>query len=394
MSLAVETEKTEQGATLMASPEIKYVSLVEHAANREPFRGIKSEIGGEDSMGGSIVQRIIAPAGTDLIAVLKEEGIEFDGDISTATKAEHEGFDIYTQVDVTKFDSASFQMKKASEKNDSILIVTGTLKSSPEQTATSVATSAVSETEVKSDLESSLNTTIVEASVENTYYGMYVSITTAMDALDDELWNFSRAVYAVGNAAGMEDKARLKAIVALIDGFKTFVTNLMSFVSADTTTATKSESESPKYLEKLNSMLSAVNTAEAIAIKHEVINMKPEEITALVTKAVSDGLAAVTKADADANMAALSAKMDELTKEVEALKAEKGAIAEKADETAKKLEAVEAEKAELEKKVSDMEGTPEVVPATKAEVNKVSFSAVVGKKADGFECFDTLFVSK
>ena len=186
MSLAVETEKTEQGATLMASPEIKYVSLVEHAANREPFRGIKSEIGGEDSMGGSVVQRIIAPAGTDLIAVLKEEGIEFDGDISTATKAEHEGFDIYTQVDVTKFDSDSFQMKKASEKNDSILVVTGTLKSSPEQTATAVA-----ETEVKSDLESPLNTTIVEASVENTYYGMYVSTTTAMDALDDELWNFS-----------------------------------------------------------------------------------------------------------------------------------------------------------------------------------------------------------
>ncbi len=388
MSLAVETEKTEQGATLMASPEIKYVSLVEHAANREPFRGIKSEIGGEDSMGGSVVQRIIAPAGTDLIAVLKEEGIEFDGDISTATKAEHEGFDIYTQVDVTKFDSDSFQMKKASEKNDSILVVTGTLKSSPEQTATAVA-----ETEVKSDLESPLNTTIVEASVENTYYGMYVSTTTAMDALDDELWNFSRAVYAVGNAAGMEDKARLKAIVALIDGFKTFVTSLMSFVSADTT-ATKSESESPRYLEKLNSMLSAVNTAEAIAIKHEVINMKPEEITALVTKAVSDGLASVTKADADATVAELSAKMDELTKEVEALKAEKSLIAEKADETAKKLEAVEAEKADLEKKVADIEGTPEVVPATKAEVNKVSFSAVVGKKADGFECFDSLFARK
>lgn len=388
MSLAVETEKTEQGATLMASPEIKYVSLVEHAANREPFRGIKSEIGGEDSMGGSVVQRIIAPAGTDLIAVLKEEGIEFDGDISTATKAEHEGFDIYTQVDVTKFDSDSFQMKKASEKNDSILVVTGTLKSSPEQTATAVA-----ETEVKSDLESPLNTTIVEASVENTYYGMYISTTTAMDALDDELWNFSRAVYAVGNAAGMEDKARLKAIVALIDGFKTFVTSLMSFVSADTT-ATKSESESPRYLEKLNSMLSAVNTAEAIAIKHEVINMKPEEITALVTKAVSDGLASATKADTDATVAELSAKMEELTKEVEALKAEKSLIAEKADETAKKLEAVEAEKADLEKKVADMEGTPEVVPATKAEVNKVSFSAVVGKKADGFECFDSLFARK
>lgn len=389
MSLAVETEKTEQGATLMASPEIKYVSLVEHAANREPFRGIKSEIGGEDSMGGSIVQRIIAPAGTDLIAVLKEEGIEFDGDISTATKAEHEGFDIYTQVDVTKFDSDSFQMKKASEKNDSILVVTGTLKSSPEQAVTSVA-----ETEVKSDLESPLNTTIVEASVESTYYGMYISTTTAMDALDDELWNFSRAVYAIGNAAGMEDKARLKAIVALIDGFKTFVTNLMSFVSTDTTTKSESESESPKYLEKLNSMLSVVNTAEAIAIKHEVINMKPEEITALVTKAVSDGLASATKADADATMAELSAKMDALTKEVEALKAEKGAIAEKADETAKKLEAVEAEKADLEKKVADMEGTPEVVPATKAEVNKVSFSAVVGKKADGFECFDSLFARK
>ena len=83
MSLTVTTENTEQEASLMASPEIKYVSLVQHAANREPFRVIKQDTtGGESIMAGSVVQRIIAPSGTDVIAVLKEEGIEFDGNVA------------------------------------------------------------------------------------------------------------------------------------------------------------------------------------------------------------------------------------------------------------------------------------------------------------------------
>ena len=144
MSLAVETIETQQGAQLMASPEIQYVSLVQHAANREPFRVVKNDqTGGGNNMGGSVIQRIIAPVGTDLVAVLKEEGIDFAGNVSVEVKSEHEGYDIYTQMGVEKFDtSIPFQLKRMSDNSESqVMAVYGVLKSQE----------VIPETETKSD---------------------------------------------------------------------------------------------------------------------------------------------------------------------------------------------------------------------------------------------------
>ena len=390
MSLIVTTENTEQEASLMASPEIKYVSLVQHAANREPFRVIKQDTtGGESIMAGSVVQRIIAPAGTDVIAVLNEEGIEFDGNVSVEVKAEHEGFDVYTQQDIKKFDAEAFDVRVLTKKSD-IMAVYGVLKNEddiqPEETVE------------KSDTVSDLAETIVDVQVENSYYGMYVSTTTALDSLDNELWNFNRAMYSIGNAAGLDGKSRLKSMIALIDGLKTFVTSLMAFVKDSSDTVTKSEdgTETPSgdichtaKFEKLNAMISAT---KEIMLKNEGINMEPEKLTELVTKAVAEAMTVVQKSEADATVTELSQKMEALTAEVTALKTEKEETVVKADTLTKEVEALKAEKETLEKKVADLEALPETSSVSKADVFKDTVVSV--KKNDKLSCFDDLFAPR
>lgn len=340
-------------------------------------------------MAGSVIQRIIAPVGTDLVAVLKEEGIDFAGDVSVEVKSEHEGFDIYTQIGVENFDTSSFQLRRISEKSDSqIMAVYGELKVE-EKTEVEVA---------KSELTSPLNTTVVDVQVEHGYYGMYVTTTSAMESLDDELWNMMRGIGSIANAAGLDGKTRLKTMLALVDGFRNFINTLMTFVNDSTATSTKSDSPDIlqlSNLKKLNAMISAVNAVEDIATKNDSneAEMKPEEIVTMVTKAVSDVMATATKSETDSAIAELTVKMEAITTETEALKKEKDEIATKAEEQTKEIEALKAEKAELEKKIADLEATPEATPAAKSE-----FSGLVtvtgAKKADGFAVFDSLFGGK
>lgn len=392
MSLAVETIETQQGAQLMASPEIQYVSLVQYAANREPFRVVKNDqTGGGNNMGGSVIQRIIAPVGTDLVAVLKEEGIDFAGNVSVEVKSEHEGYDIYTQMGVEKFDtSIPFQLKRMSDNSESqVMAVYGVLKSEEVN----------SETETKSDLESPLNTTVVSMDVEQGYYGMYVTTTSAMDSLDNELYNLMRGVYSVAQAAGLDGKTRLKTMLALVDGFRNFLSTLMAFVNDSTDSSTKSENQEAdssdilhlSKFEKLNAMISAVNE---VVNKSEVIEMslKPEDIEA-ITKSVAEVMATATKSEADSAVTEITTKMEAIVAETEAIKKEKEDLVAKSESLSAEIETLKAEKAELEKKISDMEALPAETPAVKSEFS--GFVTVTGaKKADGFAVFDSLFAGK
>lgn len=392
MSLAVETRETQQGAQLMASPEIQYVSLVQHAANREPFRVVKNDqTGGGNNMGGSVIQRIIAPVGTDLVAVLKEEGIDFAGNVSVEVKSEHEGYDIYTQMGVEKFDtSIPFQLKRMSDNAEStIMAVYGTLKE--EKGASPVEA-------VKSELESPLSTTIVDINVEQSYYGMYVTTTSAMDSLDNELYNLMRGIYAIASAVGLDGKTRLKTMLALVDGFRNFINTLMAFVNDSTDSSTKSENQATdssdilhlSKFEKLNAMISAISEIT----KSEVIEMslKPEDIEA-ITKSVAEVMATATKSEADSAVTEITTKMEAVVAETETLKKEKEDLVAKSESLSAEIETLKAEKAELEKKISDMEALPAETPAVKSEFS--GFVTVTGaKKADGFAVFDSLFGGK
>lgn len=403
MGLEVQTQTKEQEAAIMASPEIRYVSLVQHAANREPFRIVKNEVGGGD-MGGSVVQRIVAPEGTDLIAVLKEEGIDFNGQISVDVKSCHNGFDIYTQAGVEKFDTNSFKLKRISEKSDSqVMVITGDLK--PEFYGTGIT--------VKADIQSPLESTVVNVDVEQGYYGMYIQTTTAMEALENELYNLSRGIYAIGTAAGMDGKSRLKSMYSMVDGFKTFIGNLMTLVEDN---STKSDNNDPEFLQlskfdKIKAMISAVSNIDPAGTSNkneeEDMGINAEELGKIVAKAVAEGLA--TKNESADGKTELETKLDGIISDIAAIKKEKEEAEIAAKEEAEKkeiadvkaqLEALTAEKEDLIKKVKDLEGEPDGTRQADAPHGVVKSDkpqdinlAGIKVKAD-YSCYNSLFKTK
>lgn len=405
MGLTVQAQVVEQEASLMASPEIRYVSLVQHAANREPFRIVKNDTGGTD-MGGSVVQRIIAPEGTDVKALLLAEGIDFAEQMSVEVKSNHNGFDIYTQTGIEKFETGenAFKLHRISKNDQSVMIVTGTLKKEFKDSPEIVS--------LKADGLSSLADTIIDVNVEQGYYGMYVSYTTAMDALDTETWNLTKGIYAIGSAKGMDNKARLKSMYGMIDGFKNFVGGLVTLVDEQNSTKADATENTEVALIKIKAMLDGV----ANTIKHEDVDMKPEEIKDIVTQAVVAGIAQAQKADATPEKSDVEKKMDTILAKLEALEAEKAEreAAEKAEQAAKaeaegatvkdlqtQLEAIKAEKEALEAKIQTLESEPEDTrkadspqSVTKSETKTTPFNSVgVTVKAE-HSVFNSLFAPK
>ena len=404
MGLTVQAQTVEQEASLMASPEIRYVSLVQHAANREPFRIVKNDIGGAD-MGGSVVQRIIAPEGTDVKAILLAEGIDFAEQMSVEVKSSHNGFDIYTQTGIEKFETGdnAFKLHKIGKSDKPLLIVTGKLKQEFQNNAEVSA--------LKADGLSSLSDAVIDVNVEQGYYGMYISMTTAMDALDTEVWNLSRGIFAIGSAKGMDNKTRLKSIYGMVDGFKNFVGSLLTLVDEQNATKTENTGDSEIIFTKIKAMLDGVENAT----KQEDTDMKPEEMQAAITQAVAAGMAQAQKSETTVEKSETEKKMDILLAKLEAIEAEKAEreAAEKAEQAAKaeaervtvedlqkQLETIKAEKETLEAKIQALESDPETTrqtdtpqSATKKEQVAPITSSGIAVKAE-HSCFNDLFTVK
>lgn len=371
MALEVATEETIKDASIMASPEIKRVSLVRHAANREPFRAVKNDSGGGESMAGAVVQRIVAPEGADVLALLASEGITFDGELSLAVKSNHEGFDIYTQAGVENFEKDSFSLRKAADKSDcKVMVVTGKLKS--EHKVPKVVA-------LKNDLASPLSTTVVDVEIENGYYGMYVTTTTAMDSLDNELWNFNKAIYALGNASGMDGKARLKSMVAVVDGFRNFVNNLVTFVEDNKPTSTKGDDTPPDTFAfpKISAMIAAVEGMSSAPPSEahkseEDMTIDAEALAKTITEGVVAGMTEVIKS------AMAPAPKEEVTP-TEAVKSEEDPAKLIADLKAT-VEKMEAANAELTTKVKSLEEQPETTAQAQTPDTKVPTESVKTEK--------------
>lgn len=85
----------EDEVVFMTNPNIEFVSLVKHAANRKPFRIIKGQVKGESNMNKVIHSLLVSKdIGDDKLKELADT-------YSLETKDEEalEGFDVYKQVD-------------------------------------------------------------------------------------------------------------------------------------------------------------------------------------------------------------------------------------------------------------------------------------------------------
>ncbi len=118
MPAKIVTEEVEKEVTMMTQPEAHFVSLVKHAANRMPFRVIKSQKGGESNSMSFVVQSILVPKemagpkGSELEKLVGVKGNEWLAEANVAKAEQHEDYVKLVQVPAAKMDAESVQMVK------------------------------------------------------------------------------------------------------------------------------------------------------------------------------------------------------------------------------------------------------------------------------------------
>ena len=120
---------TEGDVTFMADPTIEFVSLVSHAANRQPFKVIKGEVKGDNEMAKQAIYSVLVSK--DVTEEKLQEITEAHG-ISTEQKVEDEleGYDVYKQVAEEEVD---LETRKMAKLEDGAYVIVADLKEDSEK---------------------------------------------------------------------------------------------------------------------------------------------------------------------------------------------------------------------------------------------------------------------
>lgn len=263
------------------APDVKYVSLVGHAANRQPFKILKSQDGGI-SMPDTIIKSVLIPNSLDEETANKT----LDG-YNTADKTEYETYTKYTQVS----DEA---VKEGTE---------GTMYLDRENKILAV-TAELAETSNKDGDSDKLEKEKVD--------------WATMDSVLDEAYAMLDIVLGSLQQSGMEKEARKNIIVSALKNFETFLNQMF------TETSDKAFSEPldiskkknlvyPIYRKDGGDNVSGTDdttlTVEMVQtmIGNAIAELKIPGVDEEDVKAVKDGLEAV-KADVAKNTEAIATK--------------------------------------------------------------------------------------
>ena len=121
---------TEAEVGIMSNPEIEFVSLVGHAANRQPFKIIKGEIKGGNEMPKTIYNVLVSKDVSEdrLQEIASEHSFSVDEKLEDAV----EGFDVYSQIEDGEVD---LETRKMTQIEDGIYAVVADLKEESEAEA-------------------------------------------------------------------------------------------------------------------------------------------------------------------------------------------------------------------------------------------------------------------
>lgn len=119
---------TEADVSFMTNTEVEFVSLVGHAANRSPFKIIKGEVKGENTMPKAIYNVLVSKDVTEekLQELVDEHKFSVDQKDETAL----EGFDVYSQIED---DEVDLETRKMSALADGVYAVVADLKEESEK---------------------------------------------------------------------------------------------------------------------------------------------------------------------------------------------------------------------------------------------------------------------
>lgn len=119
---------TEGTVGFLTSPEIEFVSLVGHAANRSPFKIIKGEVKGDNTMPKAIYNILVSKGVTEekLQEIVKEHNFSVDEKIEDAL----DGFDVYSQIEDGEVD---LETRKMLALADGVYAIVADLKEESEK---------------------------------------------------------------------------------------------------------------------------------------------------------------------------------------------------------------------------------------------------------------------
>ena len=224
MGLKIKGVKdTEKDINFMTNLDVEFVSFVQHGANKEPFRVIKTVKGG--TMENLAVQSLVLADGVEVEALTEKEHLGWLAEVSTETVEKKDAYSKITQIDPSQFDEKTLQLLKLDDAGAWVIV--GKLKEDAE--ADRAVT--LSEKQVKEFKENEQKSVFRQPVTDEALTGGWaIPAVTAGDLFVDELWNMEDFLFSALRQEGMDAKKRKRAVMDSIDAFKGFMSMLLDSV--------------------------------------------------------------------------------------------------------------------------------------------------------------------
>jgi hypothetical protein len=336
--------KVEQVVDFIA-PDVKFVSLVSHAANRQPFKILKSQDGGI-SMPDTIIKSVLIPKSLDDEAV--EKALE---GYNTADVTEYETYDKYDQVS----DDAIKEGTEATmflDRDNRILAVTAELAEASKE-------------------DDSVPEKLEKEKVD----------WATIDSVLDEAYAFLDITLGAFQQSGMEKEARKSIILSALKNFETFLNQMFD------STSDKAFSE-PLDISKKEHLIYPIYRKDGgdNVSDTETTTLTVELVQSMIADAIGKlEIPAIPEEDIKGLKDGLETVKNDVEKNAEAIAAKKGA--EEDDEALKK---VQDDVKELQGEVETLFQQPQSNSYRKYDETSISHGERASRKTN----FEGLLFSK
>ena len=238
----VVKEVLEKEIAFLVDVDPRFVSLVRHGANQQPFRVIKSEKGGD--IVGLIVQSILLPDGVTLEQLAQKKDLAWLTEVNTEETSEHGGYSKVIQKAEDEFETGSLNLVKLDDSG-AFAMVGKLLKPDP---AKDVLSLGVREADKILDIPRNPMETAIAEEPRPSF------VITFGEMFHKELSSFIDVVRGVLSQSGSDPKKRKKTVLDAADAFKGFLVIAMDALGTETAkvdagTQTEQE-ENPMFKDK------------------------------------------------------------------------------------------------------------------------------------------------
>lgn len=216
MAVTIVEEQVEKTVDMMTNPQIEFVSLVRHGANRMPFRVVKSQDKGGEPVVTLAVQSILLPNGQDISALAGKEGQQWVADARVDKAEQYEGYKKLVQTEEKAFDIGSLQLMSLGK---GAVAIVGKLEQSVPDALT-----------VSTQVAKEMPTPPLYAPMDSHAVTMAPSFG---DVMEQELYSMMDVVYGALKQATSDAKQRKSVVLGAVENFKTFLATALDSIGTE-----------------------------------------------------------------------------------------------------------------------------------------------------------------